>query len=158
MSSTFLPSVSLFWVGSLMVAASFIGPALCGAEPTAAPSTLAIPKSIFVDDAKVGKDPFFPNTARRAEKAPSTATQHVGSIQNQAGAFFDQLKLKGILGNATRRLALINNHTFEAGEQAEIRITEGRVKVRCLEIRDHSVIIILAGENQRRELYLNEKP
>jgi hypothetical protein len=70
---------------------------------------------------------------------------------------FDRLQLKGILGNSSRRLALINNHTFEVGEQAEVKTLEGKRNVRCWEIRNRSVVVSFVGESQRKELFLNEK-
>jgi hypothetical protein len=48
------------------------------------------------------------------------------------------------------RLALINNHTFEAGEEAEVTTITGRILVRCLQIREESVLIQVGPE--RREL------
>ena len=61
------------------------------------------------------------------------------------------------IGNSTRRLALINNHTFEVGEQAEVKTLEGKFNVRCWEIRNRSVVVSFVGESQRKELFLNEK-
>jgi hypothetical protein len=148
---------SLRCLGWLALSLTLPGTALSGSEPTNAAPKAVLHQSIFVDDVKTGRDPFFPNTARRAEKVPLATTQPDGSLPNVAKVPFEQVKLKGILGNSWRRLALINNHTFEVGEQAEVKTNDGRIKVRCLEIRDRSVIVNLAGENQRRELHLNEK-
>jgi hypothetical protein len=115
------------------------------------------PRSVFVDDPKAGKDPFFPFTARRLEKVPGPASGPQTSTSATVKNVFERLQLKGILGNSTRRLALINNHTFEVGEQAEVKSLEGRLHVHCWEIRNRSVVVSFVGESQRKELFLNEK-
>ena len=51
-----------------------------------------------------------------------------------------------------RRLAIINNYTFAAGESADVRTSNGRVRVQCLEIKTDSVIIRVGEE--LRELRL----
>lgn len=56
-------------------------------------------------------------------------------------SFVDHLKLNGITGSGGHFLAIINNHTFAAGEDATIKIDGRLVKVRCLEIRDDSVLL-----------------
>jgi hypothetical protein len=141
----------------LAVGVMLFGPTDYRTEQNNSGANDEIPKSAFIDDVKVGKDPFFPNTARRSGKTRVAAIQSDGFTQSPPKNFSDQIKLKGILGSATRRLVLINNHTFAVGEQAEVKTSEGKVKVRCLEIRERSVIVALPGDTQRRELYLNEK-
>lgn len=118
------------------------------ASETNAVPTNAIPKSIFQDDARNGKDPFFPKSTRRAEKLP-TATENVV-------APLVQLALKGISGPANRRFALINNQTLATGETAVVRIGNGQVKVHCWEIREDSVIVSVEGNPEKRELRLRE--
>ena len=62
------------------------------------------------------------------------------------------LRLKAISGLPEHRLALINNHTFEAGEEGEIATTSGRMRIRCLEITQDSAVVQVGSE--RRELRL----
>jgi hypothetical protein len=62
--------------------------------------------------------------------------------------------LRGISGKANRRLALVNGQTLAVGEEAAIRTTDGVVRIRCLEIRDRSVVVAVEGENERKELTL----
>lgn len=67
-------------------------------------------------------------------------------------SFVGKLKLSGISGPVNHRLAMINNHTFEAGEEGQIKI-EGRVvKIRCLEIRPDSVLIKAESVEKVKEL------
>jgi tetratricopeptide (TPR) repeat protein len=62
-------------------------------------------------------------------------------------SFMDHLKLSGISGSGKHLFAIINNHTFEAGEEAQVKIDGRKVVIRCLEIRKDSVLIkVDAGE------------
>ena len=106
------------------------------------------PKSVFgmPRTPQEGRDPFFPNSPRLfANSTPKLATP-------TAVAPVAELVLKGISGPIHQRLAIINNRTFSAGETADVRTPNGMVRVRCLEIRDDSVVIQVSGE--RRELHL----
>jgi protein disulfide-isomerase len=67
---------------------------------------------------------------------------------------YADLTLKSVTGPKNRRLALINNQTFAPGEGALVRLGDGQVKVRCLEINDKSVVVTIEGK--RRELPLVE--
>jgi hypothetical protein len=70
--------------------------------------------------------------------------------------FLDQLKLKGISGSKTNRVALINNRTFAVGDLVKIKLAEKMVAVRCLEIRDESVIVSVGGLTKWKELRLGK--
>ena len=152
----FFRRLPIRWLNCLAVGALWVAYAAHGAEVDTGPVKFVAPRSVFVDDPKTGKDPFFPSTARRLEKvlAPSGTQTPVQAPNKNV---FDRLQLKGILGNSSRRLALINNHTFEVGEQAEVKTLEGKRNVRCWEIRNRSVVVSFVGESQRKELFLNEK-
>jgi hypothetical protein len=155
MTPKFFRRLPVRWLNCLAVGGLWVVYAVQGAEVDPGSVKFVAPRSIFVDDPKTGKDPFFPATARRLEKVPGPATPT--SVQTPNRNLFDHLQLKGILGNSSRRLALINNHTFEAGEQAEVKTLEGKLNVRCWEIRNRSVVVSFVGESQRKELFLNEK-
>ena len=113
----------------------------------APPVVVPPPQSLFVlpHTQKEGKDPFYPKSMRPYGHAPvvtpTTAAPVVVTVD---------LKLKAITGLPSRRLALINNHTFGVGEEYEVISNQGRTPVRCLEIRADSVIIEVGSE--RREL------
>ncbi len=131
---------TLAWLGML--------PRLGAAQPAALPQVeVAIPtKSIFTDDPRFGKDPFFPNSKRRG----------AGELVNPNAPLADvrDLVLKGISGGKDRRLALINNRTVENGEEAEFKFGNRTVKVHCVEIREKSVVIRVDG--QSKELFLRQ--
>lgn len=109
----------------------------------AAPAQLDIPKSVFVvpTSLKEGRDPFFPNSTReygstdgKAVKAPTSAEA--------------MLDLKGFSGVGGHRLAIINNHTFGAGEEGEVNTPAGRIRIRCVQIKDDSVVVEIGGETR----------
>jgi len=117
-------------------------------KTNAAPEEAVAQKSVFEDDLKNGKDPFFPKSMRRGEKSPAINAQVVAPVV--------QLALKGISGPANRRFALINNQPLAVGETAYVRIATGQVKVRCVEIRESSVIVSVEGDPEQKELRLRE--
>ena len=63
-----------------------------------------------------------------------------------------ELKLKGISGTLARRLAIINNRTFEANEEGAVSTASGPVRIRCLEIRADSVLVQIGGEQRILQL------
>lgn len=66
------------------------------------------------------------------------------------------LILKGISGTSQRRIALINDSTFEAMEKGRVRLGLTNVTLRCLEIRSNSVLVQVEGEAGKKELFLRE--
>ena len=108
-------------------------------------------RSVFIDEPRTGKDPFFPNSTRRAPAAEVAVTN-----APPPSTLFSQLSLKGISGVRGQRFALINSATVGVGEKAEIRAGSQSVKIRCREIRDASVLIELVGGTEVRELKLRE--
>jgi hypothetical protein len=67
-------------------------------------------------------------------------------------AWVQKIKLGGISGTPDHRLALINNKTFEKGDQSTVKIGETLVMVHCLEILESSVVISIEGLDGTREL------
>lgn len=117
-------------------------------QTNSAPAEVVVHKSVFEDDLKSGKDPFFPKSTRRAPKTVAPDTKAVAPVI--------QLALKGISGPASRRFALINNQPLAAGEEGYVRVPGGQIKVHCWEIRDDSVVVSVEGETEKRELRLRE--
>lgn len=67
---------------------------------------------------------------------------------------YTNLVLKSISGTQKQRFILLNNQTLAAGEAASVKLQDGSVKVRCLEIRDRSALVSVAGEAEPREIPL----
>lgn len=102
-----------------------------------------IPPSIFVmpSGPPEGKDPFFPHSTR------PYSTRMIPTNQIAAPIVAD-LRLNGISGPPDHRLAIINNKTFDAGEEAEVNTNAGRLRIRCIEIQPDAVIIQIGGERR----------
>jgi hypothetical protein len=114
------------------------------------PAKPAPAKSVFVDDLQ-GKDPFFPNSTRRIAKKP-------GPVQVNRVVGPKDVRLSGIVGNDDRRVALINNQALEAGEQRTLRspISRQQFLLRCVEIRETSVVVTIGDGTERFEIQLAE--
>lgn len=83
---------------------------------------------------------------RQETKRNSDATWNVAGAKPVR---YDGLDLKIISGTPQRRLATLNNQTFLAGESLRVIVRGKEVRVRCLEIRDRSVLVDVHGEGQR---------
>ena len=117
-----------------------------------APKETPVPKSVFVmpKDKDQGVDPFFPKS-HYPYTGPVVPIVIPTNTPEPVRVEVD-LKLKAISGLPEHRLALINNHTFEAGEEGEIITNKGRMRIRCLEIHQDSAVVQVGSE--RRELRL----
>lgn len=106
-------------------------------------------RSVFIipSNSKEGCDPFFPNSNRPYEMA-AAANARTGNVTS--------LVLKGFSGSQNHRLVIINNHTFAAGDTGDVITPEGRVHLRCIEIKTNSAVIEIGG--QRLELVYSHKP
>lgn len=91
-----------------------------------------------------GRDPFFPNSHRQAAE-PSEAGESQPTVV---------LVLKGFSGAPSRRFAIINDHTFAAGEESEVLTAGGRIRIRCVEIRDNVAVVTIGSGGQKIELRL----
>jgi hypothetical protein len=133
------------------------GGAAQGGNSKPAPAAITVtnaapPKSIFKqpNGPNEGKDPFYPRSVYPylgTVKEPQATPEPVHQPLVEA-----DLKLGGISGTKEHPLAIINGHTFEAGEEAEVPSAKGKVHVRCLDIKPEGVLVFANG--QRRELRL----
>ena len=116
-------------------------------DPSPALQEIVFVKSAFADEPGAGNDPFFPKSTRRNKRAPDAAQVTPIRILNS-------LFLKGISGTKDRKLALINNRTFEVGEIGEFREGNQAIKIHVVEITEKSVFFTTEGSNDRKELCL----
>jgi hypothetical protein len=121
---------------------------VAAAPSTAAPAIVSVFQQLMPPN---GRDPFFPNSRRRepeVAKGPSPDRPPPAS----------ELVLKGIVGSANHRLALINDDSImEVGEEGSVRVPGGHVKLRCLEIGEDYAVIQVVGEVQTKRLQLSKK-
>jgi hypothetical protein len=118
------------------------------AGTNAAPVELPVPLAEFELTIKPTKDPFFPNSTRQPVPIISTNT-----IQPYDPANFT---LKGLSGTRAERLALVNNRTVAKGETSEVNTPAGKIKIRCIEIKEYSVIIMVDGQTEPIEISLRK--
>jgi hypothetical protein len=64
----------------------------------------------------------------------------------QPTANYVELRLNGLSGSLAHRLAIINNQTFAVNEEGEVPTNSGRARIRCLQIKDDSVVIQVGGK------------
>ena len=64
----------------------------------------------------------------------------------------DRLVLRGLFGPPQRRQAMINDRTFLRNDEKTVRVGNQSIPVRCLEIRDQSVIVRIEGAPTTLEL------
>jgi protein disulfide-isomerase len=93
-----------------------------------------------------------PSVSAEAPAAPPAPAKVATPIQPAPPTIFSELSLKGIVGSKNRRFALINNQTLAVGEKAMIRMQNGPVEIVCQEIRDDSVLVLVKGEAEPKEL------
>jgi hypothetical protein len=116
------------------------------AATNALPAQPVIPQSVFImpSTPQEGKDPFFPRSMR-----PYGPGHEVVKTNAQSSAIFVELRLNGISGSAERRLAIINNRTFEVNEEGMVSNPSGApVRIRCLDIKAESVLVQIGGEQR----------
>jgi hypothetical protein len=140
---------------ALALTAPLASAAATAAAPKTASGAPSVPdirflKSDFVSipGPGFGKDPFWPKSIRTK---PLTVAGPVDT-----GPSFGWLNYKGISGAKGHRLAIINNRTFEVGEEAVMKTPTGQsAKVKVVEIQDDGVTVSIGGQTQK--LYLGPK-
>ena len=102
--------------------------ALFAAPPPQQPVVPEIQQSVFVypNMAAEGRDPFFPSSPRVYGSNPDNQSR---------GPSLTDLTLKSILGTPPRLFAIINNHTFAAGDDGDVTTKDGRrLHILCADI------------------------
>jgi len=89
------------------------------------------------------------------DKAALGETQAQSEIAEPASKL-ERIAVSGICGSERRRIALINHRTFAAGESGAISVDGQILKIRCLEIREKTVVIAVDGLIDRKEISLSE--
>ena len=176
--------VSLAWM-ALTVSAATPAPAAGlakGAATNAAPVEVPIPKSVFVDQIKFGKDPFFPNSLRRNPKPPPPPKQPEGVPAPGKPApppppppeppkASTYLSLKAIFGSKTKPLAVLNttvkNYDFFKGDGMAVKIpdfpnkeNQKQIRVQVLDIKEDSITVKVddGAKTETLELKLGKRP
>ena len=69
----------------------------------------------------------------------------------------DGLRLCGWSMTRGQRLVIVNNETFGVGETARIELRGERVKVSCIEIRTNSAVLLVDGDPDAVEIFMEAK-
>ena len=89
------------------------------------------------------------------EKRASEWKPHQTTAEEMLQALYlNRIVLKGIAGSAGHRMAIINGQPIERGQAAKVNVSKKALEVRCLEIKEKSVVISIEGVNQPKELVL----
>ena len=110
-----------------------------------------LPQSTFSQPRKQadGRDPFFPKSVRPFGESAKPKTTPIP-------APITELALKGISGTPEQPLAIINNRTLAAGEEADVLIGAGKIRIRCVEIKMSEGTVLVQVGGQSRELRLTQ--
>jgi hypothetical protein len=108
-----------------------------------------LPRSVFIQptSTKDGRDPFFPESTRTIAEATAQTNAAAGRTTDATA-----LKVRGISGTPGNMLAIINNHTFAVGDEGEVLTSSGRIRLRCVDIRQDGVSVEIAGRIQHLNL------
>lgn len=98
--------------------------------------------------------PTRSGTPRSPGKQPPKDRPLYGGAPLQPPPKYEDLELKGISGTKKRRFALLNNQTFMEGETAAVKFGDGTIRVRCVEIKEDSVVIEVGRDKEPREVFL----
>lgn len=138
-TTLYLLALSVSWIGAITVHAE---------DKTT--ETASQFRSIFIvpTSNKEGRDPFFPESTRWLPVA--APTKHAPE--------FTSLKVYGISGSPEHLLAIINNHTFAAGDEGDVLSDSGKIHLRCIEIQANAVIVEVNGQLHRINLETQTSP
>jgi hypothetical protein len=98
-----------------------------------------------------GRDPFYPNSHRR------DVVPVVNRGSDRPVPVAAALQIQGIVGTPAHRLVIINGTIFETGEEDTVRVPDGKLKVKCLEIGEDYAVVMAQGETQPKRLEISKK-
>ncbi len=118
-------------------------------EPSGTNAMSVTRRSVFdiPNSVKEGRDPFFPESTRVTDAA-AAASASVSRTSTEVSS----LKVRGISGQPGHLYAIINNHTFAVGDEGDVLTPNGRVYLRCIEIEQDAVVIMVGGHTHRIKL------
>jgi hypothetical protein len=107
--------------------------------------------SVFEDlPPQKGRDPFFPASHRR-DPAPEAVAE-----ANPNAPVEPVLSLRAVIPGKHSQ-AVINHEIFEVGEVQSVRVPNGHVRVRCIDIGSNYVLIQVTGEAEPKKLMMEQK-
>jgi hypothetical protein len=119
--------------------------------PSAKPeSQPAVSVFVLPDNVAEGRDPFFPSSQRAYESSPTRQAR---------GPSLSELSLKSILGADPRYFAIINNHTFAAGDEGDVITKTGqRIHIHCVDVNPRAGTATVEANDLTQVLHLTGEP
>jgi len=68
--------------------------------------------------------------------------------------YLQKIVLKGFVGSSGHRMAIINGQPVEKGQQANLKVGQKTISVRCLDLKGKSAILLIEGITQPKEIAL----
>ncbi|MFT4689089.1 MAG: hypothetical protein ACI9OD_001293 [Limisphaerales bacterium] len=159
------------------------GPALANILTNASLDEIEYPQAVFLSRPDTGLDPFFPESTRRmdvvalrkraveeakkptrtpaAEKILAGPPVVARPLPVEGPKVLKYLSIKGVSGTSKRRFVTLHTTTksyhFKTGDEMLIRIPDGKLQVRCLEIRGSSAVFQVKDHPESIELFLRNK-
>lgn len=155
------------------VKAPVSGPVSATVMTNAALQKVDYPQSFFKFQPGFGRDPFHPQSTRRTtpvatpepasvpKPSPQESTAIVPAAVNPTTGPVRELDpddgtsffvLKGVLATRSRRLVTLSttvkSYIFQTGDEMMLRVPDGKMRVRCLEIRSRSAVFQLEGKRE----------
>ena len=106
------------------------------------------PRELIQAIARVSGQAVPPAVARASAAPTAPPPPMFNGAPTQPPPEYTGLKLQGISGPAGKKLAILNSQTFSKGEGGRIKISGEEIAVRCLEIRERSVLLAIDGSNK----------
>jgi len=127
---------------SLLLAgiAGLPSPAHAENVPSADVTDTNVVQSVFVlpNNPNEGRDPFFPNSMRPYQGRPQPGGADVQ---------LSDIKLDGISRAGDHVFVIINNVTFGVGDEADVKIANGKkIHVVCKQIEGESAVVEAGGQ------------
>lgn len=88
---------------------------------------------------------------------PPTAKAPAVPLWTAAPKALDRLELQGLIGQSSKKSAVINGIVFFVGDERSVPVGSDRLKLRCLEISEKSVVVS-TNATDRTELLLKARP
>jgi hypothetical protein len=134
---------------ALLVAALALAP--CGAHAAGKPATgkpaapvqdAPPPRSIFVIDGQVGRDPFFPRSIRNQGRITVKTNEPVATVSSQ---FPDEIRVQGFSNKRDQIIVIVNGKSITKGEKIEVSVRGQRVHVHCLDVTEKTILLEVNG-------------
>ena len=129
---------------ALLVAALALAPggAQAAGKPAAPDQEAPPPRSVFVIDPGVGRDPFFPKSIRNPGRMTVKTNEPVATISSQ---FPEDIRVQGFSNQRDKIIVIVNGKSITKGEKIELNVRGLRVHVRCVDVTEKTILLEANG-------------